>query len=331
MNDQVSSIGIKKLGDKATELLKKLFRQQAITEVSEQMKEAFCYNQGKIFRYAFLGGEFHKQFRLSANEREKKENYDCLYTFLNEEFKAITVENFELLKRMLKIEKKGDDPRVSLKMFRFVDKKWKIKTMFRDVGDMRYDDHIECEIGQNTASSKIVYSEDQYYLENDIPKAAKVGKYENPRLDLPRVHSYKEPSRFSSIFSSDRVDHSWIDCWNKINGASPPEKSCYKSTLCVPLTLRRNKLDKQFWDRFTEKAHKTELLSNEDRIRENAEKQVFGILGIDHTSARYFNHEFDVNIGFFFADLISVSYLIYLTYSDLSQTWRDYYTSHNSV
>ena len=134
----------------------------------------------------------------------------------------------------------------------------------------------------------------EHYFENDIPEAVKLRGYVNPRLGPRQAAEYKIAGRFSAKrYLSTDPDRAWIGCWD-IGGPAPSNpRTCYKSTLIIPMTLVNNPLSEEF------------LQDTPIGQDTKSDRSIYGFLCLDHQSRDYF-HETDVNVGYIFADLLSM-------------------------
>src|SRR5205085_1029937 len=140
----------------------------------------------------------------------------------------------------------------------------------------------------------------RYFLENDIPNSARRGRYRNPRLDVSRLNSVSTGARLP-WWTSD-----WDSYWVDYSRDKAGDRSFYKSTLIVPLTLRNNALSKEF-------------ISSVNL--EGIDRYIFGYLCLDHRDSHYFDESTDIDIGYIFADLMSVFVFHRMVYTDLSKTF----------
>ncbi len=150
----------------------------------------------------------------------------------------------------------------------------------------------------------------------DIPKEAKSGEYFNPRLIKEAVSNYTPENRIKRCMRTKNkvyIDENWINCWKRAgteDGQSikPHYRTCYKSTLIIPLTLWNNKLDKRFLQKFNIK---------------NVNRTIFGYLCFDHIETDYFNPVVDVDFGYIFADILSLYLLVRFIFVNQSATYNE--------
>lgn len=162
-------------------------------------------------------------------------------------------------------------------------------------------------ISENTGF-QYVFNNGRYYLCPDIPSKAKGGYYINPRLQNHLARNYNPPRK--AFIKKEAIDTAWCDCW--VRGSSTPaewERSCYKSTLIVPMTLINNDLDDEFKkDFFNSSFHDN--------------RTIIGYLCFDHPIIDYFNENIDVKLGYIFADILSLYFYSAYIHTTISQTFQ---------
>lgn len=175
---------------------------------------------------------------------------------------------------------------------------------------------IKDEIAKNTGFQ---YIKDAgiYYLCNNIPEEAKLGRYINPRLRTQCAIDYS-PSLIRSAkracsLSKPVPDHSWINCWNKNENMEMAliAETCYKSTLIVPMTLRFDQVSIEFWDAFNQSVNTAHPF----------DKGSFGFLCIDSHEEDFFEQGIDSNFGYVCADMLSLFYIATFLYTSLSPAY----------
>ena len=171
----------------------------------------------------------------------------------------------------------------------------------------------DCSVHENKGFNH-VRENGRYYLCQNIPRETQKGEYYNPRLLKQAVDNYKPKNRIVRHMKSRKnnfIDEDWLNCWRLIESdGGPPVKphyrSCYKSTLIIPITLWNNKLNKHFLSKF-----------NFPEVN----RTIFGYLCFDHIETNFFNPVFDVDIGYIFADILSLYLLIRFVFVDQSATY----------
>ncbi|MEW5773194.1 MAG: hypothetical protein AB1916_06675 [Thermodesulfobacteriota bacterium] len=319
---------------------------QAQEDVSRVFRDAFCYNQGRLVEYSLMISKYHQDMRLSyeaylkgeLDNREKElaelraaHNNLCEY-IINNYYNDILYRNFDYAKQAFSIQKGvGNVPRMCAKHIVYEDGQQFVETIARDsVMPYDEDEHHLHGISQNSASlyAKVL---GKYYIENNIPqKSKKINGYINPRLNAQSVQLYEGTGfldEYRVVNQGRRVDEAWVKCWNPLitndgQALDPPQESCYKSTLVVPMTLANNNQSidflKHIYDKFKE-SNSIEFEGEEDDFIK-IKKQIYGFFCMDHVSENYFNNSYDLDIGYFFADLICVYQCLTLNYLALSRT-----------
>lgn len=146
-----------------------------------------------------------------------------------------------------------------------------------------------------------------YYIAYDIPSESKSGRYYNPRLDKDKVKRYHKSIK--NIIKQDEFDARWCDCWTTPKNLSTDDlqRSCYKSTLIIPMTLINNKVGNEFKHNFFE---------------EGKERIIWGFLCFDHPTPRYFNKTQDVPFGYICADIFSLYFISAYIHIERSSTFQ---------
>jgi hypothetical protein len=236
--------------------------------------------------------------------------YACqtLQDFLNRNLFRICDTNFKLLKKYFHV-RHPIEPRVCIK-----ENLKKGKVIF--VRDIRRDSEInyQTEYKLNLNSGfLIVASYGRSYQCNNIPESIYSGEYHNARINSDRAKEYwerrKGGRRRVNTHQKNESDPEWVECWDrprdrKGNILLLDPRSCYKSTLITPMTLWNNELDDSFKDLMAAKG-------------ENVERLIFGYLCFDHIQENYFV-KIDEDIGYIFADILSLYQFIRLIYTKYS-------------
>lgn len=156
---------------------------------------------------------------------------------------------------------------------------------------------------QNTGFDEINRGE-KFYCSNNIPDDAKSNRYNNSRLIKKNLDKYSIPTSFEQRMKNIphnqiKRDLEWEKCWisyenlinnNRRNRAKPSVRSCYKSTLIVPIILSEIDTDT-----------KRNLC-----IDDEYDSAIFGYICFDDTCIEYFNIYQDLNIGYIFSDILSL-------------------------
>jgi len=185
----------------------------------------------------------------------------------------------------------------------------KIVDLFRDCGPTMSNSFPS---DQNTGFDSTI-KDGKHFVCNDIPKVAKKGLYLNTRLDSRHVADYKIPTWFGkhicSRFSDEpHADTEWEKCWDVGSPSNPKPETCYKSTLIIPMTLRGADVSRDL----------REIL----HLDATHEKSTFGYLCFDHRQTGFFR-EADIDVGYFFADMLSLYMINHKNYIHNSGTFNE--------
>lgn len=285
------------------------FISQKETLQLELLHSFICFNQGKYIEFEYLLGEKHKELRIELRKDDQperrieqiKEKFETLTNYIEKEIRDFSSTNFGHILQFFDLTYRSKfSPRVCIKSVR----NGRIIDIVRaDKSDFTE----EYTIAANTGFSYVVEN-GLYYLENNIPQAAKDGKYVNPRLDPIQVANYK-PTAFD-ILDADRIDEKWCRYWRSSSNQDELElqRTCYKSTLIVPMTLLNKTLDPEFMKKF--------------KINDNQGRTIFGYLCLDHSAINYFKDE-DVQMCYIFADILSLYFVTIFVHTNHSITFND--------
>ena len=281
--------------------------------VSKNLRDFICFHQGEFIQFAFLAGEYHKALKTEFSKENRSRDtiasrHDELLEYLNEKIGAIVSSSFSLIQNLYS-DRHVKSPRICLKV-NFDPKEEMVVGLFREqnVGYVS-----DCSVNENKGF-QYIKENGQYFLCQDIPKEAQKGEYFNPRLIKQAVDIYQSLGRIKRYFKTkDKVyvDENWVNCWKRIeteNGqpVRPHYRSCYKSTLIIPLTLLNNNLNKKFIEKFN---------------IPNVNRTIFGYLCFDHVEINYFKPIFDVDVGYIFADILSLYLLVRFIFVNQSATY----------
>lgn len=184
-------------------------------------------------------------------------------------------------------------PRICLKTYRRENNC--VYDIFRDQGENQYPFSIE----ENSGFVSVNSDGNPFYCP-DIPSYAKAGKYKNSRLIENLVREY-EPPLLNENDSCE--DENWEKCWKPYKGERLPPSSCYKSTLIIPVALRKSEVCGEFFHYFKENT-------------------LIGYLCFDHQRINYFKNSYDENMGFIAADILSLYMITRLLYTLNSITFQ---------
>jgi hypothetical protein len=282
--------------------------------------EAVCYNQLMLAQYYCLLGQKHKalkeKFIESSHDRNALQQlYSELENYSYNTLRTVVSKNFGYALRSFQDRSPLTKPRVCLKLVSgetvisaFRDRKSSLDEKYYNKSD-------------NTAFRKICMGE-PYYICNNVPEQAKKSLYVNARIvNKEKLSTYREPNILNNVLSripTSIIHTNWKDCWEKID-ADPsrtdlsdlPPETCYKSTLVIPLSLKREELDQSFINQFDSIGNTRET-----------ERLIFGFLCFDHQEIKFFNETSDVKIGYIFADILSLYLMARKTYTDCSTTFE---------
>lgn len=275
------------------------------------LNKIVCYNQGKYIQFEYLLSEHHKLLKIETYKQNPsinaiKKYYDQLISYTVRSLSTIAKYNFDYISRYYEVQHRSKfSPRICIKTV----KEGKIADLFRS-DPSAYEK--EYPIGSNTGFRYVVKN-GLYYLCNYIPKTARTGDYENPRLDPDCAKAYK--TSLISRLKCDEIDPRWCRCWKKEGGKQFVgwQLSCYKSTLIVPMTLINNDLDDAF---------RTTFFKDNPPDIKNKTRTIWGFLCLDHPSVNYFRQLEDIYVGYIFADLLSLYLISLYIHTDRSDTFR---------
>lgn len=293
------------------------------------LREVVYYNQVTLANFSFVASQRHKDLKTEYNKVSSIENpssddikklkslAEDLLFYTNSEFRMIAGQNFKYMQNFFKYKaRQGQEVRVCIKI---VDEQTNnVVTFARDTYDT-YDYGTDCSIDKNTAFSEI-YATGKYYLCNDIPKEAKKGSYKNTRIEESQITHYKEPGLFEKfgLWISREPHNEWVRCWKPMQtphgrNALPPVKSCYKSTLVIPMSIANNingtNLSSEFQQHF--------------KLQNPLQRAILGFLCLDHVEKFFFEQSEDVDLGYIFSDIMSLYLIDTLTYTNYSRTYTE--------
>ena len=265
------------------------------------LKATICFNQGALIEYSFLVAEKHKAMKstyLSGEgdvETLQRLTGD-LMNYLNRNFFEITFKNFDFIHSYFSRRSVGI-PRVCVKGNFKTDNSQTVISIFRD-RPVEYNSDTRIEMNSGFFSIK---QNGRFFVENNLPEAVLKRHYVNPRLNVQKIRDDAKGGK-----SLNEISAEWDRYWYDYQPERKGDRSFYKSTLIIPLTLWNNDLSPEF----------KKLI----RI-ENIERFIFGFLCFDHRDENYFDMEADVNVGYIFADILSVYVFNRMAYTDASSTF----------
>jgi hypothetical protein len=301
---------------------REIYRKASIKEI----KKVVSYNQVRLADYTFNASQKHRrlaeelekvssagQQNLPQRLAELNNALDDLSEYLEDTFREIAHKNFDFLLTFFKYKTLNNkEPRICIKAVQDNT----IVTLVRNKFSYQEEDFG---IEENTAFVK-VNETGRYYLCADIPKEILRGTYRNARIidfDVQNYYRLRQPSLFTNLKYrfSRATDEEWRRCWRSVVGANnqtirPPIDTCYKSTLVVPLSL----INTDTW------------LSNEFRnhfkIGSSAHSANFGFLCLDHQNKSFFDEDEDVDLGYTFANILSLHLIVRLNYTTYSSVFN---------
>lgn len=293
------------------------------------IKEAVCFNQGELTQYVYFAAELHRKLKEALHQEPTNVNRlgevrQGLIAFLKRNLERITKKNFQFIKHSFG-DRHAINPRICVKGSSLIDGEEMVVQLFRDEAVSYLANY------PLSSNSGFIYSKENgtYFESRDIAKDVALGKYRNARLDSELAAGYwtqrfgnddveAVPASDSSEQQADDnvkvfvPDWDWVKCWrtHASSPAAPPADpdptSCYKSTLIIPMT---------YWNVDLEPAFRT-LIKTKDIGR-----TIFGFLCFDHVESYYFTDQ-DVDIGYIFADLLSLYFVTMAIYTEFSAAFE---------
>ncbi|MFP5240519.1 MAG: hypothetical protein ACLGQW_11870 [Acidobacteriota bacterium] len=292
---------------------------KATSGAYKALKDLICMNQGAFIQFFFMASEYHKAIKNLVYGTSKPDptavagRIEKLNKFLNEKTREICFAN--LMHLITHYDSRHSvKPRVCLKSFNATDSD-NVVAIFRIPAVIYKNEIFKC--GENTGLD-FVKSHKTHYLCNDIPTKAASGEYDNHRLNIRSARNYNEglwdKIRRSLNKKAHIVDESWMNCWTTLipsdQKKAPDERSCYKSTLIIPITLAGNQLDGDFSSFFS--------------CWRDQQETIFGFLCIDHIATNYFSeHDGDIDFGYIIADILSLYLITRHVFTTRSQSYND--------
>jgi len=275
------------------------------------LKEFACFNQGRYIQFEYLLGLKHKELKkeVYAEIPDKQKivtRCDELLGFIHRELEAVTNKNFTMIAEYFAMIKKSPTPpRVCIKVIQdnnSVDLYRADRKLKKGESPTKYP------INDNTGFKHVADTGTQF-IENNIPEAAKGGRYINPRLNQQHVITYKLPGMLAK---NKEADPEWCKCWIEAHDETRPamwHRACYRSTMIIPMTLFNNDLSDEFKKSFFE-------ATPEDN------RTIWGFLCFDHPAINYFDDDFDPYMGYIFADYISLYLISAHIHTGISETLK---------
>lgn len=267
---------------------------------SSFIRRVICFNQGEYAQYNFLAAERHKalkeSWRKSHNAKALLGHCDELVSFLNTHLNRISQGNFAFIKEYFG-GRHPVEPRICIKgNFRHNGRDY-IVPLIRDK-EVSYLSEYPLESNYGFI---FVKNNGTHFRSDDIPKDIAEGTYHNARINHELATAYYKQRNQDPTLS----DESWAKCWDP-----PTRHSSYKSTVIIPMTLWNNDLTQEFLTKMEIKAHKDTI-----------SRTVFGYLCFDHVKEHYFDDNADIDMGYIFADMLSLYMITVYIYTERSETF----------
>ncbi|MBV6321625.1 hypothetical protein [Duganella violaceipulchra] len=291
---------------------------------AEFARKGTSFNQAALLDFMHVAHEHHREMRLALDELEDAKSQDSrrllatvlhLNEFLCERTEQTAQQNFELLRQYFH-DRNSVAPRMSIIV------NWQREDdddiLTRAVArDSSVDYGSEARVVENSGFKHVIHT-GTYYLNNDIPSAILEGSYSNPRFDLEYVNNLRNQYSTHAIDQHGGVRLSdWERIW-KDGNSSMDSRSCYKSTLIIPLALRHENLSQEFRTSLKERFA--------DYVGENSQtlapQLIFGFLCFDHPRVEYFNSEEDIEVAHIFGSLLSMYLFKRIMLTNLSTTYK---------
>lgn len=272
----------------------------------KHLRNSICHNQGEIIQYFYLASYFHKQLKDGIRNHEKRdkieEKFKNLSSFLNLKFAQICAKNFVFLQEYF-CSTSRDSFRICLKSIY----KGNVIDLYRNLHTPK---DVSCSNGMDTGVVQIKKT-GSFYINNNIPLSIFENKYTNPRLNIEKIRAYKEDNRGLDTQESLKklTEEVWWGFWEDskfFTSDVERAKGCYKSTLIIPLTVKNNALSALFLE-----------LTNVP----NVDREIYAFLCMDSEKIDFFTDN-DVNIGYIYADLLSLYLLASLNFTENSKTYK---------
>lgn len=266
------------------------------------LQKATTFNQTMITHYSYVGSDWHKKLRIARDSgrppSELLRHFKTLFAFLDKEFEAAVAHNATFLRASFD-DRGGPSPRICLKSNMISDRGNRILPLFRDTA-VTYDSSVD--VSGNTGFAEIART-GNFFVEHDIPAAALHGNYINPRLNTKAIRKrFPKPTPAAL----DELNRDWKSFWYD-SGREKNEAAFYKSTLIMPLKLWDSDISTEF-RAFLEKFQ--------------ISSRIYGYLCLDHTSARYFKPDVDLNTSKIFSDVLCTMLLLRMKWTTYSSNTK---------
>jgi hypothetical protein len=212
------------------------------------LKDAICENQAEYIQFSHCAHQRHKRLRIAAGKGNDQNNLVALINglteFLNRKLRRAILKNFAHLENIFRAKHAhAADARICTKGLifgrrdsdgGFVEDPTGLEFVFDLVRYKSTYSNAPFPITENTGFEKVARDGD-YYLEQDIPRAAKHRKYKNSRLKDDSVAVYEAPlwEWFPRSIRRSKQDYRWQSCWEgyeEPKGTRTSADASYKST-----------------------------------------------------------------------------------------------------
>lgn len=298
------------------------YEEDSVLQLCEWLERVVSQDLPEYADYDYLAYRLHLNLRKLCADgvpdvKKARQARDALGNFVADNLHYSYSRNFDLLLEYFRSQQEQREtktlPRISLKI-NATDNSCaeRVECVTRDQ-DVAY--KSDCKMEENSGFLW-VKTHGLTYLGNNVAVSAKKGDYSNPRLLADKVKSYSPrrvwPRPQFWKRPADWEDRAWIDCWAPVddgNGGQVPAdpRSCYRSTMIIPLTLRADKLS----DRF-----------KRDFGMGDVERVIIGYLCFDHPRAGFFRRRPDEYVGKMFAAILSRYLLTELRYTKISKQFN---------
>lgn len=273
--------------------------EESIGFLIENIKEVICYNQKIIAEFSIKTANYVNQILQVEDIEDLEKMIVNFYNMAQEDITSSCKVSVNYLYKYFQLDGRHM-PRITIKLLRQKDKH--IIDYYR--GDRNSYLGYAFPAEQHTGFDE-VNKGDKYYCCNNIPEKAKSNLYKNNRLIRRLVEKYALPVSANpdcKYFSHDKLDSmrdlEWEKCWHDYGKKQkPPMRSCYKSTLVVPIILSEVNIDT-----------KSRLMIDDKYV-----SAIFGYICFDDVCVDYFQLPRDQYIGYIFSDILSL-YIVALNY-----------------
>lgn len=286
-----------------------------IQTLNELHGEIACYNHGKIADYEILLTKKKEKLMEALKETPSDGHRDIVREYVNfafEELYNVIHENSVLLTRYFTETKAEAEPNITIKVP--VTNNEQVVDIYRH---FYYPTFSISDIGENTGFSEI-HQTGKYYLNNNIPRTVKAGRYVNKRLTSEALERIQKIDG-ETIKKWDKeewnrwIDRSgWLEEWYGIGENNDEiESSGYCSTLIVPVTYMN-----------TEISEESMRVLFPDQSYEDAKRTIWAFVCMDHTKVGYFDPE-DIHMAYIIADWLTLYFVSYCLHIENSKTITD--------